>query len=186
MRTKVIPRIVMLGDTCVGKTSLVHRLVSKSFAPETRATTAAAFHTYNPQKNGLQELQIWDTAGMEQYRSLNVMYYRDAAAAVLVCDITNPKSIDNIESWYNDLMSRIDQQILVVIAANKSDLRDQVIEGIDNKLQMISTKIDAKYFYTSAVTGDNVQDIFDYLSQAIPEKEATTIIPKKEEKSCCY
>ncbi|OHT00135.1 Ras-related protein Rab5 [Tritrichomonas foetus] len=186
-----IPRIVVLGDTSVGKTSILNRLMQGAFDENAAATTSAAFFFYQPPaEDDVQDLQIWDTAGMEQYRSLNSLYYRNASAALLVFDVTSPSSFASLDKWHTDFVSNGPLQDLVVLAGNKSDLDFAVDKDLVN---LWCEKHHTKCFYTSAKSGENINDLFVYLSKIVPslsesQEPECVILEKPSEPSkkfCC-
>ena len=126
-------KLVLLGDSGVGKSSLVYRFVHNDFRPFSESTIGASF--LSKIVNDVH-FKVWDTAGQEKYRSLSSMYFRGAAAAILVFDVTNVKSFEGLQSWVDDLMSRDvgsggsqmsshgnqNGEIVLTICANKCDL----------------------------------------------------------------
>lgn len=119
-------KVVLLGDTSVGKTSILQRFAKGVFKRDQDATIGAHFMSkvvQLPQSNNAQiKLQVWDTAGQEKYRSVTPIYFRDAAAAICVFDITNKQSLDNAEGWISDLRSYAPNHIIIALAGNKCDL----------------------------------------------------------------
>ncbi|QRV91015.1 Ras-like GTP-binding protein RYL2 [Ceratobasidium sp. AG-Ba] len=134
-------KVVIMGSAGVGKTSLVTRYVEERFAPQTTTTTGAFFHSKKVTVDGTKvRLQIWDTAGQERFRSMAPMYYRGASAAILVYDITNASSFDDVKVWiegnvafhrvasipadspYFELKRNCDPDLLIYIVGAKADL----------------------------------------------------------------
>jgi small GTP-binding protein len=115
-------KVVLLGNSQVGKTCIITRLISGRFS-ESAPTIGAAFQTHMlSTPNGSVTLQIWDTAGQEQYRSLSPMYYRAAQVAILCYDITSVPSFDAISDWIRELDDRAGKSIQIIVAATKTDL----------------------------------------------------------------
>ncbi|TFK56159.1 ras-domain-containing protein [Heliocybe sulcata] len=116
-----------MGNTGVGKTSLLHRYTQGRFDPQkATSTTGAFFVTKKADVNGTKvRLQLWDTAGQERFRSMAPMYYRGANAALLLYDITNASSFDDIRGWLEELKKNCDPDLLVYIVGAKADLRQQ-------------------------------------------------------------
>ncbi|DAZ99458.1 TPA: hypothetical protein N0F65_001643 [Lagenidium giganteum] len=146
-------KIVIVGATDVGKTSITMRYCHGSFQTPTSATIGASFL----QKRILvgdarrkMTLQIWDTAGQERFRSMAPMYYRNAKAAILVFDLQNEASFDKIKEWL---------QVLAVVG-NKCDCASSATFGF-SKAQEFAQEIGAMVFRTSAKTGDGVQNLFE-------------------------
>jgi len=116
-------KLVLLGEAAVGKSSLVLRFVSNDFNEHNSPTIGAAFLT---QKCRLEDkvikFEIWDTAGQERFHSLAPMYYRNAAAAVVVYDITKASSLEKAKSWINELQRQANPNIVIALVGNKLDL----------------------------------------------------------------
>ncbi|KAF0699261.1 Aste57867_10161 [Aphanomyces stellatus] len=119
-------KVVLLGDTGVGKSSLVLRFVTNNFRPYSESTIGASFMS-KMLLVGDQAIkyQIWDTAGQEKYHSLAPMYYRGAAAAIVVYDITRKQSLVTLKNWVKELKQLGPDNIVIAIAGNKSDLDDK-------------------------------------------------------------
>ena len=180
------PRTVLIGSASVGKTSLITRIVENRFEDFTTPTTGTAFfqyHTNDPEK---PVIQIWDTAGMERYRSLNRIFYHEAVAALLVFDLTNYSSFQDLESWYHEFMSEAPLNPTVILVGNKCDLSSKEVD--DEEIRIFAKEHNIQYFQTSAVTGEGVDEMMDALVLAIPKIEApveTNILPQDEKKKCC-
>ncbi|TFL05545.1 P-loop containing nucleoside triphosphate hydrolase protein [Pterulicium gracile] len=117
-------KVVIMGSTGVGKTSLLHRYTQNRFDPKnTTSTTGALFVTKKAIVNGTKvRLQLWDTAGQERFRSMAPMYYRGANAAILMYDITNSRSFDAIRGWLQELKKNCDSDLIIYIVGAKADL----------------------------------------------------------------
>merc|ERR1711943_118080 len=116
-------KLVLLGDSAVGKSSLVLRFVRGQFFEYQESTIGAAFLTQNVSLNDYTvKFEIWDTAGQERHHSLAPMYYRGAAAAVVVYDITNTESFSRAKSWVKELQRQGSPNIVIALAGNKCDL----------------------------------------------------------------
>merc|ERR1719445_1856455 len=115
-------------------------------------------------------LQIWDTAGQERFRSMAPMYYRGAHAAILVFDVTDQSSLDNVEGWVEELKTHAGEDIIMVLAGNKSDLKEDSGESNENA-EAYSKSIDAQLFETSAKTGQGVEDLFKHVVKSLVRQE---------------
>lgn len=128
-------KIIVLGDSGVGKTSLMSRYVQKKFSPHFKATIGADFlHKDVTLDDRLTTLQIWDTAGQERFMSLGVAFYRGSDACVLVYDICDQKSFENLNNWkkeFVDYAGGSSDQLPFVLLGNKGDLDDQ--RAVDEK-----------------------------------------------------
>ncbi|XP_041497612.1 ras-related protein Rab-22A isoform X1 [Microtus oregoni] len=118
-------KVCLLGDTGVGKSSIVWRFVEDSFDPNINPTIGASFMTKTVQyQNELHKFLIWDTAGQERFRALAPMYYRGSAAAIIVYDITKEETFSTLKNWVRELRQHGPPSIVVAIAGNKCDLTD--------------------------------------------------------------
>lgn len=167
-------KLVLLGDSSVGKTSIVHRFVTNSFNQHTSNTIGAAFITkeFSSSLNSKKRLkfEIWDTAGQERYRSLTPMYYRNAKVALIVYDLNNfDDSFEKAKSWIDQLKLNTgssDGLIKIILVGNKSDLVDLESEEIKsslNDVELFGNDLDINTFITSAKSGTNVIELFDSL-----------------------
>mmetsp|Transcript_1536 Transcript_1536/g.2880 ORF Transcript_1536/g.2880 Transcript_1536/m.2880 type:complete len:197 (+) Transcript_1536:110-700(+) len=166
-------KVVLLGDTGVGKSSLVLRFVTNNFKPYSESTIGASFMSKMIMVDGKPiKFQIWDTAGQEKYHSLAPMYYRGAAAAIIVYDITRSNTFKTLKNWVEELMSQGPPDIAIAIAGNKADLADQR-EVESAAAAAYAKEIGAMYLETSAKDDLNVHDIFVQLSHRLPPPPET-------------
>ena len=159
----MIFKIVLIGDTSVGKTNILSKYLSDEFDPESKATVGVEFGTKNFKiENNIVKVQIWDTAGQERYRSITNAYYKGAKGSLLVYDITNRKSFDNLDRWISDLKTNGDSSLSIVLLGNKSDLENQrqisIQEGKDK-----AALFNVAFMETSALNGNNIERAFDEL-----------------------
>lgn len=185
-------KLVLLGNSGVGKTSICNMLSDKKFIPNQEPTIGAAFLSYNV---GSIKFQIWDTAGQERYRSLTPMYFRGADVCALVYDVTDRYSFQQLPVWIREIQERDENPILLVIA-NKIDRADREVDT-DTGVSF-ATKIKGHYFEISAKSNETVTQLFNDISnilknvpskQSQKNKESLTrgiiINIKKERGSCC-
>lgn len=165
-------KVVLLGDTGVGKSSLVLRFVTNNFKPYSESTIGASFMSKVINHGGKQvKFQIWDTAGQEKYHSLAPMYYRGAAAAVVVYDITKPQTFVTLKNWVEELRSQGPKDIAIAIVGNKADLEDR--REVDRvTAESYARDLNALYVETSAKADTNIQDLFALLSERLPQPPA--------------
>mgnify|MGYP001222345660 CR=1 FL=1 len=186
-------KLVLLGDSAVGKSSLVLRFVRGQFFEYQESTIGAAFLTQTVALNDTTvKFEIWDTAGQERYHSLAPMYYRGAAAAILVYDMTKKSSFEKLQKWVDELKERGPEGIVLCVAANKCDLEEgrevEVAEGAE-----FAQKSGADFFETSAKNDENVGRIFTTLvtnvqrksEAARPAGEARLDAAPPKKTSCC-
>ncbi|XP_072540041.1 ras-related protein Rab-22A [Salminus brasiliensis] len=161
-------KVCLLGDTGVGKSSIVWRFVEDSFDPNINPTIGASFMTKTVQyQNELHKFLIWDTAGQERFRALAPMYYRGSAAAIIVYDITKEESFQTLKNWVKELRQHGPPNIVVAIAGNKCDLSD-AREVPEKDAKDYADSIHAIFVETSAKHAININEIFTEISQRIP------------------
>ena len=161
--------LVVLGESRVGKTSIMLRYCRNVFDEGQISTTDAS----NLEKvikldDSNVKLFIWDTAGQEEYHALNQVYYRDAAAAILVYDITDRDSFDKVQTWVEELRLYLEKDTPIAIAGNKCDLPNKQIE--QEEVEDYAKAINGAHFYTSAKTGKGIEDIFVEITKAVLRK----------------
>jgi len=160
---------VLLGDSAVGKSSLVLRFVRGQFFEYQESTIGAAFLTQNVSLNDYTvKFEIWDTAGQERYHSLAPMYYRGAAAAVVVYDITNADSFSRAKSWVKELQRQGSPNIVIALAGNKCDLASK--RKVESSEASEYAKDNGLFFMeTSAKTALNVEELFKAIAKKLPK-----------------
>ena len=180
-------KIVLIGESGVGKTCIVSRFVSDMFdanAPSTNGASYAAKTIYFEEHKVNLQMQLWDTAGQEKFRSIARMFYKDATAAILVYDITRKESYDEMTKyWYKELLENAPDDVIIGIAANKADLytQEQVPE---TEAREFAQKIGAIFRNTSAMTAGGIEELFigigkklldpNYRDDAIASDEGTS------------
>lgn len=173
-------KLVLLGESAVGKSSIVHRFVKNTFDDLRESTIGAAFLTQTitiPESNTTVKFEIWDTAGQERYKSLAPMYYRNAHAALCVYDITSRLSFNKAQDWIKELKKQAPEGIIIALVGNKSDLDDnrEVEESEVEEYVQQHNELDGGSIITaecSAKTGDGVLEIFNKIGRALPIEEA--------------
>ena len=171
-------KIVLLGDSGVGKTCLISRFISGQFDANVNSTNGASYASKKvdyPQLGKSLVLDIWDTAGQEKYKSLTKFFYKDAAMIILVYDITRKESYDNLKNyWYKEIQEYGEKDIVLGIAGNKSDLYDD--EAVSEKeAREFAKSINAIFALTSAQNNSGVNKLFEdignkYLDPNFQEK----------------
>merc|ERR1711937_1059395 len=162
-------KLVLLGDSAVDKSSLVLRFVRGQFFEYQESTIGAAFLTQTVALNDTTvKFEIWDTAGQERYHSLAPMYYRGAAAAIVVYDITNADSFARAKSWVKELQRQANPNIVIALAGNKCDLASK------RKVEAAEATEYAKdnglfFMETSAKTALNVEELFKAIAKKLPK-----------------
>ncbi|ORZ14021.1 ras family-domain-containing protein [Absidia repens] len=165
-------KLVLLGESAVGKSSLVLRFVNREYSENREPTIGAAFLTQKCHLNDRTiKFEIWDTAGQERFHSLAPMYYRCAQAAVVVYDITKSATLDKAKSWVKELQRQANQDIVIALVGNKVDIAEE--DEAERQVQMDDAKAyadesDLLFFETSAKSAQNVDDVFAAIAEKIP------------------
>jgi len=193
-------KLVLLGNSGVGKTSLVLRYVQGTFAHHQTSTIGASFMTKRVFIDSWKvKLQLWDTAGQERFRSMTPMYYRGAHAAVLVYDITQEDSLDAVKDWVRELQQsqhNVRNDIIIAIAGNKVDLEEKrKVPKI--KAQEYATSIGAILREVSAKDDSGIEELFLQVTKILVEKQQVKsqqvksqsikglpLSPQRKEKCC--
>ena len=159
-------KICLLGDFAVGKTSLVRRFIEDIFEDKYLSTIGVKVSRKVVTVQGRSvALLVWDIAGDEKFTRVMRSYYRGAAGAILVCDLTRVETLPSLKEYVQTFW-QINPQTPVVVVGNKSDLREQcVIAG--TALADIAAQLDAPWFTSSAKTGENVPELFHVLTQRL-------------------
>ncbi|XP_023003676.1 ras-related protein RABA1c-like [Cucurbita maxima] len=153
-------KVVLIGDSGVGKSNLLSRFTKNEFSLETKSTIGVEFATRSLSIDGrVIKAQIWDTAGQERYRAITSAYYRGAVGALLVYDVTRHATYENVEKWLKELKDHTDPNIVVMLVGNKSDLRHLVAVPTEDAKSFAETE--SVYFMeTSALESTNVDNAF--------------------------
>ena len=156
-------KVDLLGDSGVGKTCIISRYISGAFdqnSPSTNGASYASKPITFEKLNKSISLDIWDTAGQEKYKSLTKFFYKDAAVAILVYDITKKLSFENIQNyWYGQLQEFGAKKIILGVAGNKGDMYDRE-EVNENEAREFAEKIGAFFVITSAKNNTGINDLF--------------------------
>lgn len=155
-QSQSIPQIIFVGDTAVGKTSIISRQINNEFM-EHGQTVAA-----NSCKMNIDGhlINVWDTAGQERFQAITSTYYHNKDAYVVVFDLSNESTFDHLSSWLNDIKQHKENPN-VIIVGNKSDLQHKVER---ETMENFAKAENAKLFLTSAYTGENVNQFFQYIA----------------------
>merc|ERR1719326_87895 len=166
-RNTVEAKIVLLGDSGVGKSSLALRFCQGRFNPYHEVTIGAAFLQQIVRlRDGSQlKLHVWDTGGQERFRAMTHLYYRDAAGAVIVYDCTDAHSQVSVEYWVQELQSKGPPRCRMAVAANKSDVEAKAVDA--NAMKAYCDENDLLFVETSSKTGDNVGQLFENLAAKV-------------------
>ncbi|XP_068109627.1 ras-related protein Rab-25 [Hyperolius riggenbachi] len=164
-------KVVLIGESGVGKTNLLSRFTRNEFNHDSRTTIGVEFSTRTMTLDGqLVKAQIWDTAGLERYRAITSAYYRGAVGALLVYDITKHGSYDSIERWLKELYDHADASIIVMLVGNKCDLSDEAREVPAEEAKMYADSNGLLFIETSALDSTNVELAFETILRDIHKR----------------
>ncbi|XP_035835214.1 ras-related protein RABA2a [Helianthus annuus] len=153
-------KVVLIGDSGVGKSNLLSRFTRNEFSLESKSTIGVEFATRTLQVEGKTvKAQIWDTAGQERYRAITSAYYRGALGALLVYDVTKPTTFDNVSRWLKELRDHADSDIVIMLIGNKTDLRHLRAVATEDA-QTFAEKEGLSFIETSALEAVNVEKAF--------------------------
>ena len=184
-------KISLVGNSGVGKTSLLTKYVKGIYTPSNVPTIGANFLTKEIViSNQHLDLNIWDTAGQEIYRSLTPMYYRNACAAIVVFDVTAPSSFESVKNWVSELRTN-EPNIIIFICGNKiDDVEKRKITF--QEIQLLAEQLSVFFAETSAATGQGIDQLFQFVTleilkggnvqSSLPPIEAE---PEKTKNNCC-
>merc|ERR1719440_1687635 len=153
-------KVVLIGDSGVGKSNLLSRFTRNEFCLESKSTIGVEFATRSLPIDGKTiKAQIWDTAGQERYRAITSAYYRGAVGALLVYDITKTVTFENVERWLKELRDHADANIVIMLVGNKSDLRHLRAVETDEAMSF-AEQHNLSFIETSALDSTNVETAF--------------------------
>ncbi|XVF23981.1 hypothetical protein REPUB_Repub13aG0086900 [Reevesia pubescens] len=153
-------KIVLIGDSGVGKSNILSRFTRNEFCLESKSTIGVEFATRTLQVEGKTvKAQIWDTAGQERYRAITSAYYRGAVGALLVYDITKRQTFDNVLRWLRELRDNADSNIVIMMAGNKFDLNHLRAVSTEDA-ESLAEKENMAFLETSALEAFNVEKAF--------------------------
>ena len=177
MSNEYITKILTLGDTTVGKTSIILRFTKEKYTENRLATIGVDFKSQIMQiENNRVKVLIWDTAGQERFKNIASQYYNGGDGAILVFDITNKSTFERISYWLDELNQKKDlKELALVLVGNKIDLKDNR-EVSSEEAQSFAKQNNIKYFETSAEENIGIDEVMNYIVG-----ECVSIIKKRNE-----
>lgn len=164
-------RLIIIGDSTVGKSSLLRQFTEGKYLEFSDPTVGVDFHAKVVKVEGNPvKLQLWDTAGQERFRAITRSYYRNAVGGLLVYDITNKRSFENLTSWLSDASKSAEPHNLVFILVGHKADQDRNREVTKQEAQAFAADHDMDYIETSAKTMINVEQAFTLLAENIYRK----------------
>ena len=166
----LIFKLVLIGDTGVGKTNILSRYINNEFSLATQSTVGVEFGSKIIKKNDkLIKLQIWDTAGQERYKSITSAYYKGSKGALVVYDISRKGTFENVDKWIEELKANGSEDVLIMLVGNKSDLEDKREVKTEDVIKK-AEQFKVAFCETSALDGKNIDHAFDNLINEIAKK----------------
>lgn len=187
-------KVIMMGESSVGKSSIIYRFSKDEFDELGTPTIGACYITKVVEVDGKKiALHVWDTAGQERFRSIIPMYLRGSLAVLYVCAADNPESVQRLEEWRKVVMNTQPETKVSVIVYNKSDISNQALY---QQTIEFAQRYDYEFMATSAKTNANIHELFELVAKRIIERTDITKLevvqqtlkpsqPKKQESSCC-
>lgn len=188
-------KFIIIGESSVGKTCIVNRFADNTFTDSFLTTVGVDFKIKTIEIDGVPiKIQIWDTAGQEQFHTITKSYYRGSHGILLVFDVSNRSTLTKTKMWMESIREAASDDVTVVLIGNKKDLDREVSE---EECLAIAKEYGLPYFETSAKNGDSVNEVFNVLAATIKqsldnkpqdEKLVTMKIPvsnTKRDGGCC-
>ena len=163
-------KYIIIGDPSVGKSNLLMKFAHNKFTDEYQATIGVEFGAKNITfDNQIYRIQIWDTAGQENFRSITRAYYKNSVCAMVVYDITNKESFEHVLNWIQDIKDQSPKTVLIVLVGNKIDLEENRAVSYDEGSEF-AIKNGLIFEETSAKTGQGIEEIFLKSAKEIAKK----------------
>ena len=173
-------KFLFLGETSVGKTSILLRYTDDSFNSFLPTVGVDVKYKYIKYEDKKIRLDIWDTAGQERFKNIAKNYFRGANGIVLVFDISNKESLKKLKYWIKDCIPNIDPEAELVIAENKIDLESERVISKES-IKEFGEKNNIEIFPTSAKTGEGIENVFSYLISKLFLKKNIGVVPPNED-----
>jgi len=164
-------KLLLIGDSGVGKSSLLLRFSDNTFSDSFIATIGVDFKIKTMDINGSQvKLQIWDTAGQERFRTITSSYYRGAHGIIVVYDVTNPDSFQNVRKWLQEINRYASENVQKILVGNKCDLVSERKVSYEDAKEL-ADELSVMFLETSAKNATNVNIAFEQMAKKIKESE---------------
>ena len=187
-------KILLLGDTQVGKSSFLMRYIDNTFQESYLSTVGLDFKVKNVQLDdgNTYRVQIWDTAGQDRFHAITRNYFKNAHGIILIYDVTLIESFHNVKNWIKQIKEEVTDKVSIILAGNKIDMEEKR-KVTKEEGEKMAADYGLKFYECSAKTGENVEEAFkDIVTKTvenfskIDEKEATKLKNKKgKKKGCC-
>ena len=188
MEEEIVYKVLLLGDSSVGKTCFLLRYCDKSFQDVHLSTIGLDYRlkTITLKNNKNIKLQIWDTAGQDRFRAITKNYYKSANGVLLIYDISNLQTYENAKNWISQIREEANPNVIIYLVGNKIDLpKEKRVVNIEDG-EKIAEEFEIKFKEASAKSGTNVNEIFEELVEQIDEKFSKLEAPKKKKGNQLY
>ena len=191
-KKEVLYKILLLGDSSVGKTCFLMRYTDNTFQEIHMSTIGLDYKLKNVQldENRMVKIQIWDTAGQDRFRSITKNYYKGANGIILIYDITNRKTFENVSNWINQIKEEVSEKVTIIFVGNKIDDEEhRAVQTEEGK--NLANELGLMFFECSAKSGENIDSTFNELVKKTVEnytkvnKGASLRKGKSGKKGCC-
>ncbi|KAL0220881.1 hypothetical protein RCL1_000735 [Eukaryota sp. TZLM3-RCL] len=163
-------KLLLIGDSAVGKSCLLVRFADGEFSDTFTTTIGVDFKIQTLDiDNKTIKLQIWDTAGQERFRTITASYYHGAQGIIVVFDVTKRQSFENVQMWLREIEDSATENVSILLVGNKTDLADQR-EVTDEQAKAFAAERNIEYIATSAKTAENVENAFLSLARQIKQR----------------
>ena len=171
MSDDCVYKVLLLGDSTVGKTCFLLRYCDKRFQEAHLSTIGLDYRlkTMTLESGKKIKLQIWDTAGQDRFRAITKNYYKGANGIILIYDVTNLQTYENVKNWIAQIREEANPNVIIYLAGNKIDVSEEekVVKTEDG--QKIADEFNLPFYETSAKNGNNVNKIFEDLVEKVDE-----------------
>ncbi len=192
-------KIITLGESSVGKTSILAKYVDDIFDINMISTLGVDFKRKTEIIDDKQiNIKVWDTAGQECFRNIQKIYYHNTEGVLLVFDLTSRQTFEQLNYWFENIKIECPKDVAICLVGNKSDLKDHIDVSDEDINEYLKKNNNPKFFKTSAATGENIKEVFQYISREIMEKKKEenqnntkriqvikTNMRREKKKKCC-
>ena len=188
MTEDIVYKVLLLGDSTVGKTCFLLRYCDKTFQDAHLSTIGLDYRvktmTLKNKKN--IKLQIWDTAGQDRFRAITKNYYKGANGIILIYDVTNLQTYENVKNWITQIREETNPNVVIYLAGNKIDIPEEERAVKTEEGKEIADEYKLQFKETSAKDGINVNEVFQELVEKIDEVNSKLEVSKPEPKNIVY
>ena len=195
-------KLIVIGDSGVGKTNIIKRYISNTFTIDTKSTVGVEFFTKTFKINeDILKLEIWDTAGQERYKAITSAYYRGSRGALIVYDISRIETYNNVDKWITELKEKVEGSFKLLLIGNKSDLKEERKMSIETAMHK-ARQLNVPLMETSAFNSTNIKKAFEtilkemykdfkkekfhYKKEKTNKSEGVNLeVENQKEKGCC-